>query len=153
HSEGDVLGFALVLPRDIEQSERRSVLRAVAAFAAAGSEEEFLATIQMTRDSAWQLQRTAMPSRASLRPRRWCGTSCVWMSATPVLLDRFPDNDDPLEIGRVVARSCSNIGLPEPIEIEIHKHSAVNGASSSYPARTRNSPDWSFPADSKLRNR
>jgi CRISPR-associated protein Csb2 len=76
------------------------------------------------------------------------------MSVTPMMLDRFPDEDDPLEAARIVAASCANIGLPAPVEIELHKHSGARGAPAAYPARgSRSRPDWSFPRESRLRDR
>ena len=73
---------------------------------------------------------------------------------TPILLDRFPDHGDAIEEARVIAAACRNIGLPEPVEIEVHKHSAVYGAPSAYPARgDRRLPDWSFPQAAKFARR
>ena len=55
---------------------------------------------------------------------------------------------------RLIAAACRNIGLPEPLAVEIHKHSAIKGAPSAYPARGQLSrPDWSFPKDAKFAGR
>ena len=56
-------------------------------------------------------------------------------SVTPVLLDRFPDHGNVAVEGKLTGAACRNIGLPEPVEIELHKHSAIKGAPSAYPAR------------------
>ena len=54
----------------------------------------------------------------------------------------------------MLAAACTNIGLPEPVQIEIHKHSAVRAAPSCYPARGRAArPDWSFPKGASFRDR
>jgi len=149
-SKGDLLGIAVVPPRGIGKEARTALLRAINALAPPDEDGDHRATLQLRGDFAWPLQRSARPSRASLRPGRWCGCSSVGASATPVLLDRFPDEDDPREIAEMIAASCQHIGLPEPVELEIHKHSAINGASSAYPAKGRRGCDWTFPGGSKL---
>lgn len=152
HADGELLGMALVLPRRLDAPERRRVLSGIAT------------ALDMTNGAGafelqfgpgrWRLERSPSPSRASLRPERWCKVSRRWASATPVLLDRFPDRNDPIEEAGILAAACRNIGLPEPQKIEIHKHPAVRAAPSAYPARGRASvPDWSFPRDSALRTR
>jgi CRISPR-associated protein Csb2 len=70
-----------------------------------------------------------------------------------VLLDRFPDDDDPVEQAKLIATACRHVGLPEPVEVEIHKHSAIMGAPSAYPGRGRSHGEWTFPAGSKLKSR
>lgn len=151
HSNGALLGFALVMPRTLPGPQRSVVVSAVASFAPFHEGGEPIATVQLRREQRWRVQRSALPSRASLRPGRWCATANVWGSVTPVLLDRFPDKDDPVEIAQTIALSCKNIGLSDLVEIELHKYSPVNGAPDAYPARGNASrPDWSFPAGSSL---
>lgn len=155
HATGDLLGFAVVLPRGMVDSERLEVLRALAAFARMDEGEAACAELHLSRTVHWRVQRAAAPSRASLRPERWCKTAVSWASAMPVLLDRFPNHNDSVEEARLIAAACRNIGLPEPIEMEIHKHSAVRGAPSAYRAGGSGSPapDWSFPQSVKFARR
>ncbi|HLI62914.1 MAG TPA: type I-U CRISPR-associated protein Csb2 [Terriglobales bacterium] len=155
HATGDLLGFAVVLPRGMADSERLDVLRALAAFARLEEGEGMCAELHLSATVHWRVQRAAVPSRASLRPERWCKTAVSWASAMPVLLDRFPEHNDPVEEARLIAAACRNIGLPEPIEIEIHKHSAVRGGPSAYRAGGNRSPgpDWSFPKGAKFARR
>lgn len=153
YSDGSLLGFALILPRMLSAEERRTALQAIAAFARLDQDEPH-SIVQLNQQHAWNVVRTANPSRASLRPGRWCASADVWASATPVILDRFADRGDFQAEAAIVAAACRNIGLPEPIAIDIHKHSAVTGAETTFPARGRLSrPDWSFPAGSKLKPR
>lgn len=152
HADGELLGMAIVLPRNLAEGERRQALSAIAEAIDMAKGPGRLAL--KLGSHTWLLQRSPAPARASLRADRWCGVSRLWASATPVLLDRFPDHDDPIEEAKIVAGACRNIGLPEPQRIEIHKHSAVQGAPSAYPARGRKSlPDWSYPPDSSFRSR
>lgn len=153
HSRGSLLGLAVVLPRNVEPAERHALLLALARFARIDEGPDALATLSFAR-SQWRLRRVASPERASLSPVRWCGTRRRWASATPVVLDRFPDHDDPTEQARIIAASCRSIGLPEPECIEIHKHSALRGAPEAYPARgSRQGQDWAFPEGSTLASR
>jgi len=153
HATGDLLGFAVVLPRTIEQRSRDEVLAALAAFAHVADETP-QAKVCLSRDAVWRVSRAASPSRSSLKPERWCAPSAAWASVTPMLLDRFPDRNDVVEEARLIAAACRNIGLPEPVEIEIHKHSAIAGVTSAYPARGNpRRPDWSFPEGAKFAKR
>ena len=71
----------------------------------------------------------------------------TWVKSTKP--DLFADGE-----ARLIATACRNIDLPEPLAIEIHKHSAIKGVPSAYPARgERNRPDWSFPKGSKFASR
>lgn len=153
HSRGDLLGFAVVLPRNLNVDERRTVLSALASFAGMDREPAGVAALQFSR-GIWHLERQAAPTLASLRPARYCQLARTWASVTPVVLDRYADRDDPAEEAATIAAACRNIDLPEPMEIEIHKHSALRCAPSAYPARgVAHRPDWTFPASSKLRQR
>jgi CRISPR-associated protein Csb2 len=151
HATGDLLGFAVVLPRACSADERRAVVRALARWVKIEGEQAW-AEIRLTEREAWRVEQTPAPSRASLRPSVWCRSARSWATVTPMVLDRFPD--DEIEEARIVAAACRNIGVPEPQVIEIHKHSAIYGAPSAYaPRRNRSSPRWSFPAGSSLTNR
>lgn len=153
YSDGHLLGFALALPRGLAADERAEALRAIAAFAHIDQDEP-RSIVQLTEANAWRVARSANPARASLRPERWCRQSRVWASTTPVFMDRFPSKDDPAEEAAIIASACRNIGLPDPVEIEIHKHSAVTGAETCFPSRGhRTRPDWSFPRDAKFARR
>jgi CRISPR-associated protein Csb2 len=153
YSDGRLLGFAAVLPRALLPQQRRPALMALAALAGLNRDRPGT-LLHLTEANTWHLVRSANPVRASLRPARWCRAAHVWATTTPVLLDRFPAKGDPAEEAAILAMACRNIGLPEPSEIEIHKHSAVTGAETSYPARgKRVRPDWNFPRDARFGQR
>ncbi|MGO9056437.1 MAG: type I-U CRISPR-associated protein Csb2 [Candidatus Binataceae bacterium] len=154
HATGDLLGFAVIVPRQMKSEDRLSVLRALATFARIHQGDQANAELRLSGNLLWRIERAASPSRSSLRPERWCAAAMSWASATPVLLDRFPEPGDSVEEGRLIAAACHNIGLPEPAEIEIHKYSAVRAAPSAYPpGGNRLGPSWSFPQGAKYANR
>jgi CRISPR-associated protein Csb2 len=149
-----LLGFAVVLPRSLETADRHLVLKALAKFAQIDLGGDAHAKLNFGDAGVWKLEQIAIPVRSSLKPARYCTTAASWASVTPMLLDRFPDHGDALEEARLIADACRNIGLPEPAEVEIHKHSAIKGAPSAYPARgERSRPDWSFPKGAKFASR
>jgi len=155
HSAGRLLGLAFILPRHLQFDSRQVVLEAIARFARSSSTGDDLeGRLTFGRAGEWRLRRTAAPSRASLRPDRWCATSASWASALPVVLDRFPKSGDPTEEAEIIAAACTHVGLPEPVELELHAHAAVRGApSAKQRAHTPAWADWSFPPGSWLAGR
>jgi CRISPR-associated protein Csb2 len=145
NSEGDLRGLAIVFPRDADADERKAVRRAVAEFAGLGLATSALPQLHFGSAGSWSLLRMPEPELHSLRPGRYCRRSLTWASVTPVMLDRHPDRNDPVEEARLIAQSCTHIGLPEPLEIEVHKHSSIRAARSAYPS-ARLGSSWSFPS-------
>jgi CRISPR-associated protein Csb2 len=150
-SEGDLLGFAIVLPRQCDGDARRVFLKTLGDFVRF-EKGRALAQLQLSTRMNWTLARVVDPERSSLHPDRWCASSRSWASSTPVILDRHPEKGDVVEEARLIAAACGNIGLPQPEVIEIHKHSALRGATSAYPGKGGGA-DWSFPQTSSLRDR
>jgi CRISPR-associated protein Csb2 len=156
HANGDLLGLGVCVPRRLPTEDRRAVLAALAMFSAPAEDDPEAPAYGSLkfRHGTWVLERTASPSRHSLRPARYCAESRVWATVTPLHLDRFPDKGDALEEAEIIAAACRHIGLQEPLSIELHKHSAFRGAPSSYPARgVRHRPDWTFPRESRFKDR
>lgn len=62
-----------------------------------------------------------------VRRATWCRPARQWVSVTPVALDRFvralhhpADHEaSDAQVREIVARSCVNAGLPEPVEVVI----------------------------------
>lgn len=157
-SDGSLLGVGLVLPRDASLQDRSVVFRAVQDWMRARrtAENQPIGEARLGRSAVWSLVRLIDSERASLRPDRYCRVAHSWASVTPVFLDRFLKGTNELEEVDLIVRACANIGLPERdlVEVEIHKHSAVCGAETTYPSRGRERrPDWSFPEESRYRSR
>jgi CRISPR-associated protein Csb2 len=147
HSDGGLKGLALVVPRALADEWRAAATPA--AFAEAGVLSGALArlhdedgAIELAEPSGkpgrivWRLREAPDPDLHSLKPHRYCMTSTVWSTATPIALDRFPKAQGAArlaEAAEIVARACVNIGLPAPASVEVHKHSAFRGAPSAWP--------------------
>ncbi|HEU4583755.1 MAG TPA: type I-U CRISPR-associated protein Csb2 [Polyangiaceae bacterium] len=159
YSDGSLLGVGLILPRALERETRAVVLQAIQVWlkdrgspTGSGASGE----VRLGRNAVWQLKQVIEGERASLRPARYCAAACTWRSVTPVFLDRFLKGTSEMEEVELIAQACANIGLPERdlVEVQIHKHSAVRGAETTYPSRGRaHRPDWSFPEKSSYQNR
>ncbi len=146
HADGHLLGVALVMPRAAAREQRAAVYRAVAAwedaYRRAGSDEE-CPELRLTlgRAGVWLLRRLEDGSRlVTLRSATWCATGRgerVWMSATPVALDRNPGelrSRDPKQAAAAFAAAeeslraaCERIGLPRPEHVWVTRSAPLAG--------------------------
>lgn len=143
---GDLLGIALVLPRDAPMPERQALLRAIGGWEDARRAEEqddLLDTpplrLVLGRSGEIDLERIewGVSPLKTLRSTTWCEASRVWRTATPIALDRNPGNlrsDDPATAraaydaaGTTIADACERIGLPRPARVEIHFSVPLSG--------------------------
>lgn len=133
YASGNVLGVAVLLPRDIESEERRAVLRAI------GRWEQRGLRLTLGRAGALELERLVdSDPRKTLTPNYWTTRSRRWGSVTPVALDKNPGNlrsSDPKEAStaarnaeEIVMRACERIGLPAPRWVEIIRRSLFDTA-------------------------
>jgi len=133
HASGNVLGVAILLPREMTPEERRQVLRAIGRFEQAGLR------LTLGRLGALHLERiTDEDPRRTLAPAWWTRPACRWGSVTPVALDRNPgdlSSSDPEESRRaaraaeeLVMQACQHIGLPTPRWVEIIRRSLFDAA-------------------------
>lgn len=156
YATGRLMGFAVVLPRDLERHydnpDRKAVLQAVAKLAISDDNQDG-GLLRLSRTVAWQVRRVPFPDKWSLQSDRYLGPrqgAKRWATITPLLLDRHPKAGGEGS-AEIVMRACENIGLPAPADVLLTKHSAVNGAPSAWPpGGAPKQTDWSFPKDSPL---
>jgi CRISPR-associated protein Csb2 len=119
YADGRLMGVAVVLPRTIGMAQRRKVLRACASIEKLNMKDE---------TAFWEVELCGLdiPQR-SLRPQVWRGPSAAWASVTPILLDRFPKKNLPVE--EILAVACERAGLPRPVEIVHGPFSGIHGVS------------------------
>lgn len=139
HAEGRLLGAAVVFPRDVHAQV--SVLLNSLYRVQEEAQRRDRAAFQLHNGDLfeWQMDLVMSADRAwSLRPSTWCGTSShpslTWATVTPIVLDRFPKRDGDRE--EAIARACSRIGLPRPVEVITHAVSLFKGVprASDFPA-------------------
>ncbi len=149
HSDGALMGLALVAPRRLEETwqedtpiafeERRTLSRALAKL----RDEDDSVELRLGAAGVWRLRPAQSPDRKSVDPARYCARAARWSSATPIALDRFPKSNglERLnEASALVADSCERIGLPRPRRVGVHKHAGIEGAPSGWPAG--GAPAW-----------
>ncbi len=118
HAEGSVLGLALLVPKEVTDSER-----AVVTLAASRVE-----TLHLGRTGVWRVS-SASPDddeRVALRASTWTSKAKRWATVTPVVLDRFPKADGDAEA--IIANALRLAGLPEPANVVASSVSMFEGA-------------------------
>jgi CRISPR-associated protein Csb2 len=136
HADGHLLGLAIVFPRAVSRRERGEALGKLLVDKHRNTR---LVELTLGRLGVWKLEkRDWRESRDALRPERWAAHPDgrrVWASVTPVVLDRFPKSDRlkeraawTTEVASIVAQSCKNIGLPEPVKVDIDTTSWHRGS-------------------------
>ncbi len=130
HADGSVQGCAIVLPREVDSSEREVLLRLIATWEK-GRSIDLAGTLELAGGtlSPVRVRRVELSAKSSLRPSTWCRPARRFVTATPIALDRNPGNlrsnvgttsqKASLEAERSIADSCERIGLPRPVSVEV----------------------------------
>jgi CRISPR-associated protein Csb2 len=127
HADGHLLGLAVAVP-DLPEAERRAILAAVLGLRRRGEGgADDTVDLQVTGIGGVELRYDPGLVRPwGATPERWRQGSTHWVSATPVLLDRFPKRGDVIE--DIVRASVLRVGLPDPVEIEVSTSVMAPGA-------------------------
>ncbi len=137
HADGSVQGCAIVLPRDIDDAERRTLLQLIASWEKNRAHDGL---VELGGDGlpSLRLARVVTSEKQALSPSRWCRPSTRFITATPIALDRHPGNlrsnsartahKASVEAQRVIADACERIGLPRPVSVEISLAPMLPGA-------------------------
>jgi CRISPR-associated protein Csb2 len=141
HATGHLMGIGLALPRpeNIGMDAATFRIQWRQALAALLDEDDQLEL--SPPDKAWMIRLSPEESpdpRQALRPQRWTQASAIWTSVTPIILDRHPKpnfNKDPKawreSCVSIIAAACERVGLPQPLEIEVSRHSPLIGVPSA----------------------
>ncbi|WP_017601026.1 type I-G CRISPR-associated protein Csb2 [Nocardiopsis lucentensis] len=122
HAHGSLLGLAVALPTDLDPEVSQAVYQALV--------HNRLTHLNRGYGPISALTYQPEPSsRRTLNPARWTAPargSRVWVSATPMMLDRFvrPNTD----LAAVIARSVVTAGYPSPIHVEVSQAPMTRGA-------------------------
>ncbi|HEU4654083.1 MAG TPA: type I-U CRISPR-associated protein Csb2 [Steroidobacteraceae bacterium] len=146
HADGRVLGFALVPPTGsdlLEDETFRKVLRKLAplhdGYGRRVLEVKSPYGAATNQAFAVKFSPSFEPSAAlrSLDPMLYTRAAHRFATVTPIVLDRFLKKQGEArieEISELVAVACERIGLPRPSAVFPDKHSALQGAVSTYPS-------------------
>jgi CRISPR-associated protein Csb2 len=104
-ADGRVLGFMIILPPGLPDTDRRACYRAV----------ESLEVLRLSGGNEFPILRchTGEPAR-TLRPESWTGPARVWATVTPTVLNRFPGKRPDKTIESIITSMCRHIDLPSP---------------------------------------
>lgn len=150
YSDGHVMGYALVPPRGSGLLENAAFLRALSMVAPIQDDRRIL-KIKPREGAAGNsgfsirlsVTREAPADKRSLDPSLYVGPASTFATVTPIVLDRHLKSEGKernAEIGNQITAACRNVGLPEPVEVFVDKHPALEGAPSAYPSAR--SPAW-----------
>jgi CRISPR-associated protein Csb2 len=125
HADGRLMGAALVLPKELEDSDHSAIRERVNAWV---SNNPYLAvngqrfTIDTESDPPLSLYRST-----------WSKPSTTWASVTPIALDRYPskrlaETGALEEAETIIADSCRHVGLPAPAEVRATLQSVLRGS-------------------------
>lgn len=110
HADGHLLGLAVAVPK-LPSAERRAILRGL--LSARDEAGVFDLRVPRIGDVALRyLPGHVRPFGAT--PERWRQGSRLWITATPVVLDHYPHRND---VEAEIARSCTWVGLPAPVNV------------------------------------
>jgi CRISPR-associated protein Csb2 len=152
YADGQVMGFALVPPRDssiLDDDELRKVLRHLAPIDERRGERVLtVASKRGTMPSSSfciGLSPTFEPpaEKRSLDPSLYTEPSRSFATLTPIVLDRHLKEQGEArqqEIAAQIVTACRNIDLPDPELVVPDKHPAILGAPSAHPSARQ--PAW-----------
>jgi len=115
YADGSLLGFAVVLPRELKRystmEDRRTVLTAVRKLNRLWDDSDW---------GGWTVEPSpANESRSSLQfEPQYVGPARRWASVTPIVCDRYPKDKEGQDLKCIIAESCVRIGLPPPLRVE-----------------------------------
>lgn len=121
HADGHLVGLAVAIP-GMDEQERRRILRGILGAGGTGKVElqvpGFRGPFTLEYKPDEPLPRTATDWH-------WKRKSSQWVTATPIILDRYPKDGD---IAAGVLHSITNAGLPEPSLVEVSTAPMTTGA-------------------------
>ncbi|HEY6797638.1 MAG TPA: type I-U CRISPR-associated protein Csb2 [Kineosporiaceae bacterium] len=130
HSDGHLLGLAVAVP-ELPDAERTAVLRAVLGL----RRPDLNAVIELSVPGLGVAELLYAPGLVrpwGASPERWRLGSRQWVTATPVILDRYPKRGRPVE--ELVRAGLRMVGLPEPVEVQVSREPLLPGAARLLPS-------------------
>ncbi|MCL4506662.1 MAG: type I-U CRISPR-associated protein Csb2 [Chloroflexi bacterium] len=121
YADGTLKGVGLAVPGNVPQTEVDRCLDGLF-----GSEEPRPAELAMGKLGVWQIvPEDSFRPLVALTEDTWCRPARVWVSTTPIVLNRYPKTDGDAE--KNIADSCEHAGLPRPQEVVLLRASLFTG--------------------------
>jgi CRISPR-associated protein Csb2 len=124
HADGHLLGLAVAVP-ELPAETHRAVLRAVLGL----RQPDVRGVASLRVDGIGEVELLYQPGVVrpwGANPERWRRGSRRWVTATPVVLDRFPRNRS--QEPEIVLTSARMVGLPEPVDLRVSADPLLAGA-------------------------
>lgn len=121
HADGRLVALGVAIP-GMDEEERKRVLRGLLGPGAEGKIELDVPGYREPFHLEYQ-PNERLPRSASAW--HWTRSSRKWVTATPIVLDRYPKNGD---LAEAVLRSVVLAGLPEPVLVEASTEALTTGA-------------------------
>jgi CRISPR-associated protein Csb2 len=129
-ADGRLMGLAIVPPRgriSPEQSRAtRNVMDEIEKIVGQAGDEPSRLTLGAL--GVWHIDRRVAPHGYFLNPIRYLRSATRWASVTPIVLDRHPKKDLGPSLADVIAKSCTDGGLPHPLLVQPASQSRIAGA-------------------------
>ncbi len=125
HADGRLLGAAVWLPPGASPETVQIVRSALARLSAERLVKPRWFDVGIALHAG-----EARPWAAS--PRRWCGPARRWVTATPVIHERWTKGPPDL---REASRWCEHAGLPAPTAVRVSRHPGLVGALDLHPTQ------------------
>lgn len=138
HADGALMGCALVLPRELLESDRELLLRLVAKWEKERANERGNLTLAGGTLPPFHIRRVELSAKAALDPARWARSSTRFITATPIALDKNPGNlrsnrdgtarKAALEAQRSISDACHHVVGVRPVSVEVSLAPLLPGA-------------------------
>lgn len=138
HADGALMGCALILPREIEKSDRELLFRLIAKWEQDRSNQRGYLTLAGGTLPSFVVRRMDVSAKAALDPARWCRASTRFITATPIALDKNPGNlrsnqdgtahKAALEAQQSISDACLRVVGVRPASVEVSLAPLLPGA-------------------------
>lgn len=137
-ADGSIIGIALVLPRDLQATDRELLLRIVAKWEMERANDRGNLTLAGGTLPPYFVRRVDVSSKVTLDPARWCRAAKRFITATPIALDRNPGNlrsnrnntatKAALEAQQIIGDACLRVVGTRPASVEVSLPPLLAGA-------------------------
>lgn len=137
HADGHLLGVAIAVPRDFEQTEElfrllgkhagdnRHEIESGVPYLSVSVRNPHLDGREIGRLEIELDERPESRRQATLRAFSWTEPARVWRTVTPIMLPQFPRRE--LSPEEVVAKACADAGYPVPLAVRVSHAPLVRG--------------------------
>ncbi len=121
HADGHIMGFAVLFPEHADSNERKQLEQGL----------RKLQRITLGFLGEWQvglLDAESLEAAAkTLQPETYIAVHKHWATVTPVVFGHYPKNKPGKDTLAIIGQACHDIGLPQPVDVNIVPGSCFNG--------------------------